>query len=204
MKRYFIAAASLLMASMMLFSCKKDVVSQEVVADFEGEIETAEMVNLGLSVKWASCNVGAESPEQPGTFFACGKSTEIADDVTKDNYTYEKTTDPVTASLGTGWRMPTAAEIAELATLTVEKARYNGKVGYVVTSNEGYSVFFPCTGYKNGGKIAGNACEFWFDGPTTTGGDLALFKADSDTTWTVTASKTAFPYVGLPLRGVHD
>lgn len=204
MKRYLIASATLFMSAMMFFSCNKNGLQEEVVADFEGDIETAAMVDLGLSVKWASCNVGAESPEQSGTFFACGQSVEITDDVTKDSYTYEKTTDPVTDLMGAGWRMPTASELKELADLTVEKARYNGKVGYVVTSNGGYSIFFPCTGYKTAGKIHGNACEFWYDGATETGGDLALFYADTDTTWTVKPSQTKYTYVGLPLRGVHE
>ena len=42
-----------------------------------------EAVDLGLSVKWATCNVGAESPEEYGDYFAWGETT------TKTEYTYE-------------------------------------------------------------------------------------------------------------------
>nr|MBP3680782.1 hypothetical protein [Clostridia bacterium] len=33
-----------------------------------------EFVDLGLSVKWASCNVGAEKPEDFGLYFAWGET----------------------------------------------------------------------------------------------------------------------------------
>ena len=36
-------------------------------------------VDLGLSVKWASCNVGANSPEQYGDYFAWGETTTKVD-----------------------------------------------------------------------------------------------------------------------------
>ncbi len=31
-------------------------------------------VNLGLSVLWATCNIGASRPEEPGHYFAWGES----------------------------------------------------------------------------------------------------------------------------------
>ncbi|WP_455109703.1 hypothetical protein [Porphyromonas sp.] len=36
--------------------------------------QEAEYVDLGLSVKWASCNLGANSPEQPGDYYAWGET----------------------------------------------------------------------------------------------------------------------------------
>ena len=40
-------------------------------------------VDLGLSVKWATCNVGASSPEEYGDYFVWGETK------TKDEYTEE-------------------------------------------------------------------------------------------------------------------
>ena len=41
-----------------------------------------EAVDLGLSVKWASCNVGASSPSETGDYFAWGETKP------KDNYSW--------------------------------------------------------------------------------------------------------------------
>lgn len=36
---------------------------------------THEYVDLGFSVKWATCNVGATKPEEYGDYFAWGETT---------------------------------------------------------------------------------------------------------------------------------
>ena len=51
--------------------------------------QEAEYVDLGLSVKWASCNLGANSPEQPGDYYAWGE-TEPKERYNDDNYKYGK------------------------------------------------------------------------------------------------------------------
>lgn len=43
-------------------------------------------VDLGLSVKWATCNVGASSPEESGTYFAWGETETKTTDYTESNY----------------------------------------------------------------------------------------------------------------------
>lgn len=45
-----------------------------LVGKEETEEETHEFVDLGLSVKWATCNVGATSPEEYGSYFAWGET----------------------------------------------------------------------------------------------------------------------------------
>ena len=42
-------------------------------------------VDLGLSVKWATCNIGASNPEEYGDYFAFGE-TEPKDEYTEENY----------------------------------------------------------------------------------------------------------------------
>ncbi|MBR5984635.1 MAG: carboxypeptidase-like regulatory domain-containing protein, partial [Bacteroidales bacterium] len=100
-----------------------------------------EYVDLGLSVKWATTNVGADNPEETGQLFAWGEVTTKATyewvtyshsdgyEGTIDKYYTEEgfgvdepdylTTllpedDAVTANWGSGWRMPTQTEIQEL------------------------------------------------------------------------------------------
>lgn len=42
-------------------------------------VTTHEYVDLGLSVKWATCNVGAEKPEDYGDYFAWGETKPKTD-----------------------------------------------------------------------------------------------------------------------------
>lgn len=53
-----------------------------------------EYVDLGLSVKWATCNVGATSPEEPGMYFRWGETTghyQTGTTVTGDSYNWVNT-----------------------------------------------------------------------------------------------------------------
>ena len=128
-------------------------------------------VDLGLAsgLKWATCNVGANSPEEYGLYFAWGETTGYtADDVTsgvrlftKDEYDhgdavniYEDLTleqDAAHVNLGGNWRMPTQAEFQELIDNCDDTwtDNYNGTgvEGEVFTSRvNGNSVFFPYAG----------------------------------------------------------
>lgn len=39
-----------------------------------GKLNGHEYVDLGLSVKWATCNIGANAPEKGGTYYAWGET----------------------------------------------------------------------------------------------------------------------------------
>ena len=122
-----------------------------------------EYVDLGLSVKWATCNVGATSPEQAGLYFAWGETTGYAKDAGHDfngaNYTASSIStnlsleqDAAHVNLGGNWRMPTNANFEELKNNTTHTwtTDYNGTgvKGYIMTSKtNGTSVFFPAAGY---------------------------------------------------------
>lgn len=135
--------------------------------------EAVNSVDLGLSVNWGTCNIGASSPEDYGEFFAWG---ELEEKETYDWSTYKwykdgsfskygpdgKTRldpedDVAHVRLGGRWRMPTDAEWAELRdTLNcswtwIDKGDIQG---YVVSSNKpgysGASIFIPASGYHWG------------------------------------------------------
>ena len=105
-----------------------------------------EYVDLGLSVKWATCNVGATRPSDYGGYYRYGETTP------KDKYSgkYTPTNKDVVGSLwGKGWRLPTAKEADELAQeCTWTHAAQNGVTGYNVTGKNGNSIFIPLAGYK--------------------------------------------------------
>ena len=125
---------------------------------------TYEYVDLGLSVKWAKCNVGAEKETDAGLYFAWGETTgytasqvgtdkefSLSDykyenggsDLTKYNQSdsktvLESTDDAATQIMGGDWRMPTKDEIQELLVNTtnkwVENFNGTGRNGYKFTS----------------------------------------------------------------------
>lgn len=132
-------------------------------------------VNLGLSVCWATCNVGASSPEQKGNLYAWGETEPKTSfgwanykwangtfkTLTKYNWdskygvvdnlmTLELSDDAAHVALGSSWRTPTKEEYQELFTnCKYEFYVMNGVTGVLVTSKlEGYTsnyIFIPGT-----------------------------------------------------------
>ena len=130
-------------------------------------------VDLGLSVKWATMNVGASSPEDYGSYFAWGETTTKSiyewenykygngsvETLNKYNTRYSngtvdrKTTldlsdDAARQNWGGAWRMPTYDELEELRTqCSWTWITQNGVNGYKVTSKtNGSSIFLPAAG----------------------------------------------------------
>lgn len=115
-----------------------------------------EYVDLGLSVKWATCNVGATQPHGYGNYYAWGE-TSTKSDYTEDNSrTYGKNMsdisgnvayDAARANWGGSWRMPTEREMEELENKCTWKwTTQSGVNGYKVTGPNGNSIFLPAAG----------------------------------------------------------
>ncbi len=151
----------------------------DIILNSDKEELDARAVDLGLSVKWASCNVGATAPEEYGGYYAWGETEE------KNNYswgTYKycngsefsqtkycanstfgtvdgKTTldpedDVAHVKWGGAWRMPTNEEQQELIkNCTWEWTTSNGVKGYRVTGPNGNSIFLPAAGMYSGSSI---------------------------------------------------
>ena len=133
-------------------------------------------VDLGLSVFWASCNIGATNPEDYGDYYAWGETEpkEIynwdsykwinsSSDLTKynteifrgsvDNKTVLESSDDVASvKLGGKWRMPTDAEWTELMVKCTWTwvTNYNGSGinGRLVEATNGNSIFLPAAGSR--------------------------------------------------------
>ena len=157
-----------------------------------------EYVDLGLSVKWATCNVGANAPEEYGDYFAWGKTT------TKETY-YEDNCpiyglskselqsqgyidgegnltsqyDAATANWGGSWRMPTYDELNELRTkCTWTWTTQNSVKGYKVKGPSGASIFLPAAGFRDGSSLndAGYDGNCWSSTPNDyLGSDRAYY-----------------------------
>lgn len=152
--------------------------SKSITVQQEGKKPVPEgAIDLGLSVYWATCNIGASRPEQYGEYFAWG---EIK---TKTNYNWEyyewcngfsysltkynsdrsmgtvdnktqleRADDVASVKMGERWRMPTAEEWTELKeNCSWSIVSQNGVKGYEVTSNtKSNSIFLPAAGFKRG------------------------------------------------------
>lgn len=121
-------------------------------------------VDLGLSVKWASCNLGASTPAGKGGYYAWGE-TSTKTEYSKKNYAYYKEGsgytdigeniagtqyDAATVNLGKDWRMPTQDEVKELCDkCTFTYGEVDGVKGYYATGKNGNSIFLPCYGHKS-------------------------------------------------------
>lgn len=119
-----------------------------------GYINGHEFVDLGLSVKWATCNVGSDRPEQPGDYFAWGEVNPKAEFLLENSETIDKDMsdisgnvkyDAATVRWKSTWRIPTKAEFQELIDNCMwEWYIYAGSEGFKVTSKiNGSFIFLP-------------------------------------------------------------
>ena len=167
----------------------QDSEATQLIAEVETVYEAKQMINgheyvdLGLSVKWATCNVGANAPHEYGDYFAWGETA------TKREYTEEncktieirkrlfvdKTIDKrenfkdtARANWGGSWRMPTKAEMEELKNrCTWTWTSQSGVKGYKVTGPNGNSIFLPTAGYCGGSSrnSVGEYGGYWSSTP---------------------------------------
>lgn len=155
-----------------------------------GKENNHEYVDLGLSVKWATCNVGASKPEEYGDYFAWGETspktiyewsnykyckgsattlTKYCVDIkfgTLDNKTVlDLADDAAHVNWGSDWRMPTKAEQDELRNnCTWTWTTQNGVMGCLVTSKKNSnSIFLPASGYRGSSSLyfVGSGGYYW-------------------------------------------
>lgn len=133
----------------------------------------ADEIDLGLSVKWASHNIGAKAPQDYGWYLAWGEVSEKKT-YDKDNYKYkdDKSLEDITSTkldmakqLWKGsWRLPTKEEAEELQEKCTWKWKeIDGVLGVQATGPNGNSIFFPAGGEKNGKTKhdEGDHCYYW-------------------------------------------
>ena len=120
-----------------------------------------EYVDLGLSVKWASFNVGATKPEEAGRYIGWGDPTGLKESMSPSDYGLNANTMNIGFSQdydtpyhlwGKKWRMPTRAEFEELFRKTTVKFDSQSN-SYVFTADNGNSISIPCGGLINNGSI---------------------------------------------------
>lgn len=153
-----------------------------------GTLAGHEYVDLGLSVKWATCNLGAYSPEEYGKYYAWGETTTTTDYSKSSCATWNRDIsdiagnpqyDAARANWGGSWRLPTEDEMREL----VEKCTWTwttrgGYNGYKVTGPNGNSIFLPAAGFRAESSlyVESKAGHYWcsipYEGSDTQFGEL--------------------------------
>jgi hypothetical protein len=154
--------------------------SVRLVRNIESETPTSntengyEYVDLGLSVKWATCNVGANNPEEYGDYFAWGEvapkeeymdstykwyngsintgtkyCTNSSEGLIDDKAVLKASYDAASVNWGGAWRMPTKEEIDELVLNCIWHCVFRkGVAGHLVTGPNGNSIFLPAAGRR--------------------------------------------------------
>ena len=148
-----------------------------ITIDYEDEVKKG-FVDMGVSVKWATCNVGAEHPQELGLYFAWGEinpkesysidncktlGKDITDIASNPNY------DAALFNWGSPARMPTSDEYQELidnceSTWTTFK-EVEGML--LISKINGNSLFFPATGRYEGNTLSyvGEIGNYWSSTP---------------------------------------
>lgn len=182
-------------------------------------------VDMGVSVKWAAFNLGADSPLDSGDYYAWGETSPKSEygwsnylwgtsaSLSKYNETDGKacldpSDDPVRTILGGNWRMPALAEVQELAdNCKKEFSSLEGIYGLTVTAKNGNMIFFAATSYCNGmDKVSeGNKSSYWTSSKLSGGGY-------DDRAWSMVCDPNSYGmngnaksrYLGLPIRPVSE
>ena len=174
-------------------------VSSSVSSDSFGTgcINGHDYVDLGLSVKWATCNVGATRPEDYGNYYAWGEIQTKSEYTEENSLTYGKDIgnisgnsqyDVARAQWGSSWRLPTKSEIQEL----LDKCKWEwttvgGHKGNRVTGPNGKSIFLPAASCRYGTSVRfqGSSGSYWSG--TLNGGDspyaCSLYFRDGIARW---------------------
>ena len=230
--------ALLLFLPVFLFSCRKDGPDDngQVTEPVYLEVNLSslsypapEAVDLGLSVKWANCNLGARKEYETGYYFAWGETVPKAS-FSSGNHAYSNPgglielapgDDAARANLGGKWRMPTRWEMWELwdfvangdGQLKYERRKAaSGKstvFGAVISNTTtGKSIFLPCAGRVDGTLIESFSGYgyYWTSSLSRGGADgtAGSYCIGFDGTLEVVNEWTCGSYYGMPIRPVCD
>lgn len=136
-------------------------------------------VDLGLSVKWATCNVGADKPAEYGNY-----------------YKNEEYNDVIYNSWGDAWRKPSLDEFAELNACKWFWENRGGVKGYKIEGPNGNSIFLPAAGYEDNYGVSSLNYELdyqAFDGRMVSGWEYE---------YTINSLYTGVGYGAMPIRPV--
>ena len=176
----------------------------------------ARFVDLGLSVKWAKWNIGAESTSEYGGYYGWGDITGEVVSPYANKYAVGNTStsiagnanyDIAVAKWGGHWRLPTKAEYEEMVSAAVNAAwTYDASGGvkkYIATFSNGNKLEFPCDGYMNSSctEKSYDTHGFYWTADATTGQMPYYFHIGGPRSRSYTSAEK---YMHLFIRPVYD
>jgi len=185
-------------------------------------------IDLGLSIRWASCNIGATAPEENGNFYAWGDTltrssftwgtypysgnstntmtkycTRAANGTVDNRSTLLAFDDAAYINWGETWRMPTKDEWNELITqCTWKDTMYNDVPVWQVTGPNGNSIYLPKVGYKNNSSVTAG-CYYWSSTLNTANSNDQCNRALYINAANRSSAMYGLRYVGMPVRAVY-
>lgn len=183
-----------------------------------------EAIDLGLSVKWASVNVGASSAEEIGYRFAWGETAPDKVSYTwntykwGDGYTFvkystgdgktilEESDDAAHVIWGNKWRMPSIEEALELyEKCSWELEKLNEVSGYRVKGENGNSIFIPCNGQLDeNGYENKDMVQLWTSKCSNSDFSMAYRLADKNSWYGPGVKAYSQRHDGLCIRAVYE
>ena len=209
LKAFLKAVAGMFSAALVFASCDD---ADKIYAS-TGELNGYEWVDLGLSVRWATCNVGASVPLEYGDYYAWGEietkmeyteETSLAFGVGMDDIIGNPQYDAARAAWGSGWRLPTEQELLELVEECIwELIFLDGMAGYKVTGPNGNSIFLPAAGYRYESSLyrVGESGYYWSSTPYESDARLAYYLGFSIVSY---SASWCGRYNGTSVRPVTD
>lgn len=199
---------------------------EQRIQSFKNEINGYEYVDLGLpsGLKWATCNVGATSPEEPGGLYGWGNDNPNCTYEDKSYYPCNRPPQNISGTqydvarkiMGAPWRMPTKKDFQELKEFCFQELGViNYTKGYFFISRmNSNKIFLPFCDwtfvYKGKRKPAGigeTLASYW-----TANRPSFLFEDDGDSTNLKISEESSYNgifyfwdnprYVGYPIRAV--
>lgn len=143
---YYAAYADL--GSGIVYGDVQPFTTSSYVIDIENDL-----VDLGLSVKWAKFNVGATAENESGGRFGYGDVSGVSNSINPADYAsadiYKTASDVANRAWSGAVTLPTAADFEELfARCSKEWAEVDGVGGYKLTGPNGNSIFLPAAGSR--------------------------------------------------------
>lgn len=128
-----------------------------------------DLVDLGLSTKWAKYNVGATKATELGGLFGFGDMTGFQTSINLEDYAsadiYKTDRDVANKVYGSWVTMPTIDEFEELFTECKKEwieDTENHVAGYKFTGPNGNSIFLPAAGTRTQGNVSGEGLNGYY------------------------------------------
>ena len=130
-----------------------------VINKDRGRLNGHEWVDLGLSVRWATCNVGASSPSDYGNYYAWGETKTKSSYTEGNSKTYNVVMPDISDAATANW--------GEIDKCDWQWTTQGGHNGYKVTGPNGNSIFLPAAGRRYGTSLinAGGNGSYWSSTP---------------------------------------